>query len=76
MNVTVAEAKNRLPKLIRAAEEGERIVITRRGKPVAQLSRAPAERRKVVFGGMKDRVRLLAGWDDPVDLEGFLEGGL
>jgi hypothetical protein len=34
--------------------------------------RAPSERRKVVFGGMKDRVRLLPGWDDPIELEDLL----
>ena len=35
MDVSVAEAKNRLPKLIRAVEQGEAVVITRNGKPVA-----------------------------------------
>jgi prevent-host-death family protein len=34
---SVAEAKNRLPKLINQAMEGEEVVITRRGKPVAEL---------------------------------------
>jgi prevent-host-death family protein len=36
MDVNVAEAKNRLPELIRLMENGE-IVITRHGKPVAQI---------------------------------------
>jgi prevent-host-death family protein len=36
--VTVAEAKARLSELLRRAElSGERIVVTRRGKPVAQI---------------------------------------
>jgi len=47
MDVSIAEAKNRLTELIRAVEDGERVVITRHGKPVAQLSPAPPERRKV-----------------------------
>jgi prevent-host-death family protein len=34
---SVAEAKNRLPALIAAAERGETITITRYGKPVAEL---------------------------------------
>jgi len=34
---SVAEAKNRLPKLIDKALEGEQVVITRRGKPVVEL---------------------------------------
>ena len=37
MDVSIADAKNRLPELIRAVEEGKKIVITRHGKPVAQL---------------------------------------
>jgi prevent-host-death family protein len=34
---SVAEAKNRLPELIDRALEGEEIVITRHGHPVAEL---------------------------------------
>ncbi len=52
MNVSVAQAKNQLPKLIRAFEQGETVVITRNGKPVAQLAPPPPERRKVRFDTM------------------------
>ena len=76
MDVSVAEAKNRLSELIHAVEKGERVVITRHGKPVAQIAAPPQERRQVRLGGMKDRIQLLPGWDDPVDLDRFLEGGL
>jgi prevent-host-death family protein len=34
---SVADAKNTLPKLIHRALAGEEVVITRRGKPVAEL---------------------------------------
>ena len=34
---SVAEAKNRLPTLIDKALAGEEVIITRRGKPVAEL---------------------------------------
>jgi prevent-host-death family protein len=34
---SVADAKNRLPKLIDRALQGEEVVITRHGKPVAEL---------------------------------------
>jgi len=76
MDVSVAEAKNRLPQLIRAFENGEQVVITRNGKPVAQLAPPPPARRKVRFDGMRGRVELLPGWDDPVDIDQFLEGGV
>ena len=35
--VTAYEAKTHLPRLLREVERGERIVITRHGKPVAEL---------------------------------------
>jgi prevent-host-death family protein len=74
MDVSIAEAKNRLPELIRAVENGEQIVITRHGKPVAQLTPPPPERRKVRFGAMHGRIHLKPGWDDPIDLDKFLSG--
>ena len=76
MDVSVAVAKNKLPELIRAVEIGERVVITRHGKPVAQLTPPPAARLTVRLGEMAGRLRLLPGWDAPVDLDRFLDGGL
>ena len=35
--VSAYEAKTHLPRLLRAAERGESVIITRHGKPVAQL---------------------------------------
>lgn len=72
MDVNTAAAKNRLPELIRAVEGGELVIITRHGKPVAQLGPPPANRRKPVLGGMKGRIRLLPGWDDPITEEELL----
>ena len=37
---------------------------------------AGPERRKVRFDGMRDRIELLPGWDDPIDLDRFLMGDL
>lgn len=76
MDVSIAEAKNRLTQLIRAVEEGESIVITRNGKPVAQIVPPPPARRKVRFGSMRDQIRLHPDWDEPVDLDRFLESDL
>jgi len=61
MIVSTAEAKNRLPQLIRA---------------VAQLNLPPVEPRKPRLGGMKGRITLLPGWDDPIDEDRFLAGDL
>ena len=72
MDVSIAEAKNRLPELIRAVEGGENVVITRHGKPVAQITPAPPERRTIQWGAMRDRIKLLPGWDDHIDPHRFL----
>jgi prevent-host-death family protein len=76
MDVSIAEAKNRLTQLIRAVEDGNHVVITRHGKPVAQLTPPPPKRRSVRLGGMKGRVELLPGWDKPIDPDRFLDGDL
>lgn len=73
MEVSVAEAKNSLPKLLHAVENGENVVITRRGKPVVQLTRV-LPRRKVKFGSMRGRIHLKPGWDAPITEEQFLRG--
>jgi prevent-host-death family protein len=76
MKVSTATARNRFTELLRAVESGERVVITRHGKPVAQIAPLPRETRRVQLGGMKGRIRLLPGWDKPIDPDRFLEGEL
>ena len=66
MDVSVAEAKNHLPELIRAVEAGEKVVITRHGKRVAQLTPPPAGRREIQWGTMREGAR-------PTIVELFLE---
>jgi prevent-host-death family protein len=43
--VTVSEARAHLSRLIAAAERGETVTITRRGRPVARLVPARDEKR-------------------------------
>jgi prevent-host-death family protein len=75
VDVSVAEAQDRLPEILRAVEDGEKVIITRDGKPIAQIA-PPPERRQARLGTMKDRIKLLPGWDDPIDLDRFLAGDL
>jgi len=51
--VTAYEAKTHLPRLIRAVEQGETVIITRHGKPVAQLGPVQDQRRESVAEVMK-----------------------
>lgn len=74
MDVSVADAKNRLPELIRAVEGGEQVIITRHGKPVAQITTLPTERRTIQWGSMRDRIKLHPGWDDPIGVDELLGG--
>jgi prevent-host-death family protein len=59
MKISVAEAKNRLPELIKAVEDGEQITICRRGTPVVDIVRTEqAVREKPAFGTLTGRVRV------------------
>jgi prevent-host-death family protein len=74
MDVSIAEAKNRLPELIRAVEGGEQVVITRHGKPVAQIAPPPPARRQVRYDTMRGRIHMKPGWDRPLTEDEFLSG--
>ena len=74
MDVSVAKAKNRLSELLRLAEAGENVLITRNGKPVARLVPVPPARRVVRFGTMRGHIHLKPGWDAPIDIDQFLTG--
>jgi prevent-host-death family protein len=74
--VGIAEGKNDFLRLIRRVEAGERIVITRHGVPVAQLVPPPSPAGQARLGEMRNRIRLLPGWDKPIDPEPFFEGEL
>ena len=74
MDVSVADAKNHLSELLRSVEEGESVLITRNGKPVAQLVPPSPTRRVVRFGAMRGRIRFKPGWDEPIALDQFLPG--
>jgi prevent-host-death family protein len=76
VTVGMAEGKNQFLRLIRRVEAGERILITRHGVPVAQLAPPPAPTGKARLGAMRGRIRLLPGWDAPIDPDDFLEGRL
>ena len=61
--VTIREAKAQLSKLVERASQGERLIITRAGKPVAMLGpvRAAASRKP---GLLKGRVQMAS--EDPL----------
>lgn len=80
MRVSVADAKNRLPELLKAVEDGEQITICRRGMPVVDLVRTkkPAK-KKLPFGMLRDKIVIHdPDWWKPMtdeEVERFLEEG-
>lgn len=48
MHISVTEAKARLNELMRRAEAGKEVVLTRHGHPVVRLVAVNAERKKTI----------------------------
>ncbi len=59
MQVSVADAKNKLPELIRAAEQGEPVTICRRGVPVVDIvpTKKPS-RKKPMLGTLRGKIQI------------------
>ena len=80
MQVSVADAKNKLPQLIKAVEDGETVTICRRGVPVADLVRTDVPtRKKPRFGTLKGKIQILdPDWWKPMtdeEVENLFGGG-
>lgn len=77
MTYTVAEAKNRLPELIKHAEAGARVTITKRGIPVVEIVRKVEDLpRKRIFGVLgKKKIVIDPDWARPQeDMDAWLAG--
>jgi prevent-host-death family protein len=79
MKASVADAKNRLPELIRAVEDGELVTICRRGAPIVDLVLTKASNEhKPKFGTLKGKVvEIDPDWWKPMtdeEVDEFLEG--
>ena len=64
--VNIYDAKTQLSKLIEEAAAGHDVVIARGGKPVARLTRLGAPRRKLRFGVLKGKIKVLEDFDAPL----------
>ena len=79
MQMSVADAKNKLPELLKAVEAGEQVTICRRGVPVADLIRTRAGvRERPKFGTMRDKIVINdPDWWKPMtdkEVDAFLDG--
>lgn len=66
MRIAIAEAKAQFADLIRRAEAGEEIELTRYGRPVARLTASPA-RANSLIGCLKGQFRLPDDMDEGDD---------
>jgi prevent-host-death family protein len=69
---SVAEAKNRLSDLIERAARGEEVIITRHGKPVAELRSLPELARPVGEAAVDWLIAHRVGKADPAENAGEL----
>ena len=79
MQCNVADAKNKLPELIRAVEDGESVTICRRGVPVVDIVRTKKPtRKKRTLGTLKGKIQVLdPNWWKPMtddEVEALLIG--
>ena len=81
MQVSVADAKNKLPELIKAVENGEQVTICRRGVPVVDIVRTEEPRKKKRrLGTLKGKIKIIdPDWWKPMtdeEVDDFIEGRL
>jgi prevent-host-death family protein len=79
MQVSVADAKNKLPELIKAVEDGKPVTICRRGVPVVDIVRTKKSTgKKRTLGTLKGKIQILdPNWWRPMmpdEVEDFLTG--
>jgi len=79
MQVSVADAKNKLPELIKAVEDGEPVTICRRGVPVVDIVRTKEPTRQPrTLGTMKGQIQVRdPDWWKPMsneETEAFVSG--
>ena len=60
------EAKTHFSRLLERAHEGTVFVVTRRGKPVAQLGPSEQHISHPVFGSAKGQIHISADFDEPL----------
>lgn len=64
MNVTMAQAKANLAELVKRAESGEEINLTKHGKTVARLVPPGTEADLPRIGAFKDQIWMAADFDE------------
>ncbi|MDM8544255.1 type II toxin-antitoxin system prevent-host-death family antitoxin [Desulfococcaceae bacterium HSG9] len=67
LNVDITKAGDCLPELVAQSIDGNRVVITRNGKPVVKLVALAGKKRKRKFGSAKGLIRISDDFDEPLE---------
>ena len=67
MNISIAEAKARFSELVKRAQAGEEIVLTRHGRPVARVMPPAVGDELPRIGALKGKIRIADDFDAPLD---------
>jgi prevent-host-death family protein len=75
-SVNIYEAKTQLSKLVDQAAQGNDVIISRSGKPVARLTALEKPAQRIRFGVLKGKVRTTGDFDAPLpdDVTAGFEG--
>lgn len=66
MSITIAEAKANFAAVIRRAESGEAITLTRHGRPVARIIAVAGEPARPLIGALKGQIMIADDFDAPL----------
>ena len=61
------QAKTKLSQLVNEALSGKQVILMNRGEPVAMVVPIPKFRRPRKLGFLKGKLKLLKGWDKPLE---------
>ncbi len=67
MQVTISEAKAHLAELLKAAEAGETVVLTRHGKPVGRIVGIDDPVSLPRIGALKGKIWIADDFDAPLE---------
>ena len=66
-NIDINQAAKRLSELIKQAADGDGVVITKKGKPIAKLTAIAVNKQSRQFGSAKDLIKISDDFDKPLD---------
>jgi prevent-host-death family protein len=66
-NIDINQAAKSLSELIKQAADGNGLVITKKGKPIAKLTAIAAEKQSRQFGSAKDLIKISDDFDEPLN---------